>query len=130
MISTLFIFTTEAKLCELVKTLNFLSYQVTLVHPSEAITVLRSLTSQQPDRIYFQSLFRSGSVSETTTCNVCLKPTQPLCNYTDLRTGDPWFCFKPKKLSCDARINHSKGGFKNRLKAKEDKLFQRCGSRV
>ncbi|XP_026219877.1 NXPE family member 3-like [Anabas testudineus] len=98
--------------------------EVTLVHPSEAITVLRSLTSNQPDRIYFQSLFRSGSVSQTTTCNVCLKPTQPLCNYTDLRTGDPWFCFKPKTLSCDARINHSKGGFNQNLKAKEDKLFQ------
>lgn len=99
---------------------------MTLVHPSEAITVLRSLTSNQPDRIYFQSLFRSGSVSQTTTCNVCLKPSQPLCNYTDLRTGDPWFCFKPKNLSCDARINHSKGGFNQNLKAKEDKLFQRC----
>ncbi|KAI3366912.1 hypothetical protein L3Q82_009561, partial [Scortum barcoo] len=82
--------------------------EVTLVHPSEAVTVLRRLTSEQPDRIYFHSLFRSGSVSQTTTCNVCLRPTQqPLCNYTDLHTGEPWFCYKPTKLSCDARINHA-----------------------
>ncbi|XP_025760646.1 NXPE family member 3-like, partial [Oreochromis niloticus] len=32
---------------------------------------------------------------------------QPVCNYTDLRTGEPWFCYKPKNLSCDTRINHS-----------------------
>eukprot|EP00064_Thunnus_orientalis_P023578 superscaffoldBa00009057_g23825 len=98
---------------------------VTLVHPSEAVTVLQRLTREQPDRVYFHSVFRSGSVSETTTCNVFLRPTQqPLCNYTDLHTGDPWFCYKPKKLSCDARINHSKGGFNQKLKAKEEKLFK------
>uniref|UniRef100_UPI0037E7AC2D NXPE family member 3-like n=1 Tax=Semicossyphus pulcher TaxID=241346 RepID=UPI0037E7AC2D len=100
--------------------------EVTLVHPSEAVTVLRRLTKEQPDRIFFKSLFRSGSISQTTTCNVCLHETgQPLCNFTDLHTGEPWFCYKPKKLSCDDRINHMKGGFTQKLKATEDKLFQR-----
>ncbi|KAM3587721.1 uncharacterized protein V6R79_012720 [Siganus canaliculatus] len=100
--------------------------EVTLVHPSEAVTVLRGLTKEQPDRINFQSLFRSGSVSQTTTCNICLHAAEkPVCNYTDLHTGEPWFCYKPSKLSCDARINHSKGNYKQNLKDKEDKLFQR-----
>ncbi|XP_051812530.1 NXPE family member 3-like [Acanthochromis polyacanthus] len=99
--------------------------EVTLVHPSEAITVLRRLNSEQPDRVDFQSLFHSGSVSETTICNVFLRSTeQPLCNYTDLHTGDPWFCFKPKNLNCDTRINHSRREVKQNLKAKEEKLFQ------
>ncbi|XP_042367492.1 NXPE family member 3-like isoform X2 [Plectropomus leopardus] len=99
--------------------------EVTLVHPSEAVTVLQRLTSKQPDRIDFKSLFRSGSLSETTTCNVCLRPTQrPLCNFTDLRTGEPWFCYKPLKLSCDARIDHIKGDLKQNLRANEEKLFQ------
>ncbi|XP_029902330.1 NXPE family member 3-like [Myripristis murdjan] len=97
--------------------------EVTLVHSSEAITVLRRLTMEQPGRVYFKSLFQSGSVSETTVCNVCLPPTQPLCNYTDLHTGEPWFCYKPKNLSCDTRINHYKGGFMQNLMAKEDTLF-------
>ncbi|KAM9334511.1 NXPE family member 3-like [Symphorus nematophorus] len=100
--------------------------EVTLVHPSEAVTVLRRLTREQPDRINFQSLFRSGSVSQTATCNVCLRPTRlPLCNYTDLRTGEPWFCYKPTKLSCDTRISHYKGDFKENLKAEEKMLFQK-----
>ncbi|XP_038595224.1 NXPE family member 3-like [Micropterus salmoides] len=99
--------------------------EVKLVHPIEAVTVLRRLNSEQPDRFLFHSLFRSGSLSETTICNVCLRPTQqPLCNYTDLHTGDPWFCYKPKNLSCDARINHYMGEFKPNLKAQEEKLFQ------
>ncbi|KAG7215871.1 hypothetical protein INR49_021852 [Caranx melampygus] len=105
-------------------------FLVTLVHPSEAVTVLRRLTREQPERIYFESSFRSGWVSESTTCNVCLHPTQqPLCSYTDLQTGDPWFCYKPKKLSCDARVTHSKGGFRRNLKAEEEQLFQSSSSR-
>ncbi|XP_029902326.1 NXPE family member 3-like [Myripristis murdjan] len=98
--------------------------EVTLVHSSEAITVLRRLTVEQPIRIYFKSLFQSGSVSETTVCNICLPPTQPLCNYTDLHTGEPWFCYKPKNLSCDTRINHYKGGFMQIPMFKGGTLFQ------
>uniref|UniRef100_A0A3Q3GHN3 NXPE C-terminal domain-containing protein n=1 Tax=Labrus bergylta TaxID=56723 RepID=A0A3Q3GHN3_9LABR len=63
---------------------------VTLVHSSEAVTVLRRLNRDHPDRVRFQSVFRSGSISESTICNVCLRQTsQPQCNYTDLHTGDP-----------------------------------------
>ncbi|XP_037616157.1 NXPE family member 3-like isoform X2 [Sebastes umbrosus] len=99
--------------------------EVTLVHPSEAVTVLNRLNSEQPDRMYFNSLFRSGSLSETTVCNICLRPTQqPLCNYTDVRTGEPWSCYKPKKLSCDARVDHVRGGYRLNLKAQEEKLFR------
>ncbi|XP_059182124.1 NXPE family member 3-like [Centropristis striata] len=99
--------------------------QVMLVHPSEAIQVLSWLDSEQPDRVDFQSVFRSGSLSETTICNVCLRPTQqPLCNFTDLLTGEPWFCYKPKKLSCEARISHARAGFKENLKANDKKLLQ------
>ncbi|CAK6974778.1 NXPE family member 3-like [Scomber scombrus] len=99
--------------------------EVILVHPSEAVTVLQRLTNEKPYTVYFKSVFSSDSVSESTVCNVFLHPSeQPLCNYTDLNTGEPWFCYKPKKLSCDARINHSKGGINKKLKAKEDMLLQ------
>ncbi|KAM6961548.1 NXPE family member 3-like [Tautogolabrus adspersus] len=102
-----------------------LFYQVMLVHSSEAVTFLRRLNKDHPDRVIFSSLFRSGSISETTICNVCLRQTsQPQCNYTDHRTGDPWFCYKPEKLSCDARMNHMKPGYISILKDDEKKLFQ------
>ncbi|XP_059211264.1 NXPE family member 3-like [Centropristis striata] len=96
--------------------------QVMLVHPSEAIPVVNRLNNEQPDRIIFKSVFRSGRLSETTICNVCLRPTQqPLCNYTDPRTGEPWFCYKPKKLSCGARVSHIRGDIKKNL---ENKLLK------
>lgn len=100
--------------------------EVTLVHSSEAITVLKRLTEEQPDRISFQSVFRSGSVSEAITCNVCLDSKQgPLCNFTDKNTGEQWFCHQPKKLSCDNRIDHTFGAFWQRISKDEETLFQK-----
>ncbi|KAM9792603.1 NXPE family member 3-like [Neosynchiropus ocellatus] len=99
--------------------------EVTFVHPSEAVTVLDRLTREEPDRVSFASLFRSGSVSEKTICNYCMRPTKrEVCNFTDIYTGQPWFCFKPKKLGCDTRMNHYKNGFKQNLRVNEQKLFQ------
>ncbi|CAJ1078199.1 NXPE family member 3-like isoform X1 [Xyrichtys novacula] len=100
--------------------------EVTLVHPSEAVTVLHRLTREQPDRIVFNTLFRSGSLSEKTTCNVCLRQSgQPLCDFTDPCTGEPWFCHKPQTLSCDARVIQEGARFHQKLKDKEETLFQR-----
>ncbi|KAM9710022.1 NXPE family member 3 [Menidia menidia] len=99
--------------------------EVTMVHSSEAVAVLQRLREERPDRVFFKSLFRLGFLSETTMCNMCLPPDQPLCNYTDLYTGEPWYCYKPKLLSCDARINHAKGGYlKHLITNKEALLFQ------
>ncbi|XP_017265780.1 NXPE family member 3 [Kryptolebias marmoratus] len=100
--------------------------EVTLVHSSEAVAVLKQLREERPDRVFFKSLFRLGFLSETTVCNMCLpSDQQPLCNYTDLYTGEPWYCYKPKMLSCDNRINHAKGGYlKHLLTNKEALLFQ------
>ncbi|XP_029705100.1 NXPE family member 3 [Takifugu rubripes] len=100
--------------------------EVTLVHPSEAVAVLQRLRKERSDRVFFQSLFRLGSLSETTLCNMCLPLDEyPLCNYTDLHTGEPWYCYKPKTLSCDTRVNHAKGGYLKRLISnKESLLFQ------
>uniref|UniRef100_UPI00398F71CD NXPE family member 3-like isoform X2 n=1 Tax=Pristiophorus japonicus TaxID=55135 RepID=UPI00398F71CD len=98
---------------------------VSLVHPSEGIQALERLREERPDRVYFKSSFKYGGTSEITKCNLCLPQTKPLCNFTDPRTGEPWFCYKPKKLPCTARINHSKGGYeKGLLIGEESRYFQ------
>ncbi|KAF4087279.1 hypothetical protein AMELA_G00093790 [Ameiurus melas] len=90
--------------------------EITMVHPSEAVVVLKRLQKEQPDRVFFKSLFSSGDLSETTVCNLCLPLNyKPLCNYTDPLTGEPWYCYKPEMLGCDTRINHYKGGYKKNL---------------
>ncbi|KAJ8410532.1 hypothetical protein AAFF_G00194360 [Aldrovandia affinis] len=97
--------------------------EVILVHPSEAVQVLRRLREERPDRVFFKSQYHSGYFSETTICNLCLPPRQPLCNYTDRHTGEPWFCYKPKLLDCDTRINHAKGGYQKHLLTSQEALF-------
>ncbi|XP_075446218.1 NXPE family member 3 isoform X1 [Ascaphus truei] len=103
---------------------------VSLVHPSEGIQVLQRLREEKPDRVYFKSLFRSGRTSETKMCNVCLSRRLPVCNYTDLQTGEPWFCYKPERLSCSNRINHAKGGYLKNLLTLEESLFFQSGVNI
>ncbi|KAM9824581.1 LOW QUALITY PROTEIN: NXPE family member 3-like [Neosynchiropus ocellatus] len=92
------------------------SIEVTLLHPSEAVTVIRRLNKDNPDRVYFKSVFRQNSISETMNCNFCLRPTKlPLCDFTDVRTGEPWFCFKPKKLGCENRVSHFMCGYGGKI---------------
>ncbi|XP_007893964.2 NXPE family member 3 [Callorhinchus milii] len=96
---------------------------VSLVHPSEAIQVLKRIRDERPDKVYFQSKFRSGTTTEKTQCNLCLPDDLPICNFTDLKTGEPWFCYKPKKLPCSARVNHARGGYQNGLLMTEESRF-------
>ncbi|KAF5890290.1 NXPE family member 3-like, partial [Clarias magur] len=99
--------------------------EITMVHPSEAVVVLKRLQKEHPYRGFFKSLFRSGEVSETTFCNLCLPLNQPLCNYTDLETGEPWYCYKPKRLGCDTRVTHYNVGMKQKLITEyEEQFFQ------
>uniref|UniRef100_A0A4W3JWE9 NXPE C-terminal domain-containing protein n=1 Tax=Callorhinchus milii TaxID=7868 RepID=A0A4W3JWE9_CALMI len=81
---------------------------VILVHPSEAIQVLKWMRDEHKYKIAYQSNFRSGNIKETTKCYLCLPDGVPVCNFTDLKTGEPWFCYKPQKLHCSARISHAK----------------------
>ncbi|KAM9446823.1 NXPE family member 3-like isoform 1-T1 [Clarias gariepinus] len=99
--------------------------EITMVHPSEAVVVLKRLQEEHPYRVFFKSLFRSGAISETTFCNLCLPLNQPLCNYTDLETGEPWYCYKPKRLGCDTRVTHYKEDIKQKLITEyEEQFFQ------
>ncbi|GCC24392.1 hypothetical protein chiPu_0002792 [Chiloscyllium punctatum] len=98
---------------------------VLLVHPSEGIQALKRLREKQPERAYFQSTFKSGNASETTVCNLCLPQSQPFCNFTDPKTGEPWFCDKPKKLPCSARLTHTMGEYQQDLfVGEEERYFQ------
>ncbi|XP_029969196.1 NXPE family member 3-like [Salarias fasciatus] len=98
--------------------------EITLVNPNEAIPFLDQFVGEKPNGVDFHSTFKSGSLTQTTICSVCLPPTQqPQCNYTDLNTGELWFCYKPQNLSCNARINHFVTNHKP-VKAQEDILFK------
>ncbi|XP_032888603.1 NXPE family member 3-like isoform X3 [Amblyraja radiata] len=96
---------------------------LSLIHPSEGIEVLKRLREERSDRVYLKSTFKAGAISKTTVCNLILTPTKPLCNFTDLRTGEPWFCYKPENLPCSTRINHAVGGYLTDILIGEERLF-------
>ncbi|XP_067897011.1 NXPE family member 3-like isoform X1 [Heterodontus francisci] len=98
---------------------------VSLVHPSEGVQVLERLREEHVQRVYFKSAFKYGGTSETTVCSLCFPQSGSLCNFTDSKTGDPWFCYKPKKLPCTARISHAHQRYENvLLNGEESRYFQ------
>ncbi|XP_078088171.1 NXPE family member 3-like [Mustelus asterias] len=103
---------------------------VSLVHPSEGIQALERLRKERPQRVYFKSTFKNRGTSETTVCNFCLPRTKPLCNFTDPSTGEPWFCYKPKRIPCSACINHMVGGYEQDLLIGEEGYYFQSGVNV
>ncbi|XP_030851650.1 NXPE family member 3-like [Strongylocentrotus purpuratus] len=85
--------------------------KVTLVHPSEAVDVIRRFRDAAPARYVYRGKFVSadGTHKEETFCNIvlCGHPLD-LCNFTDKATGSPWFCYMPKspKLKCSDWREH------------------------
>ncbi|XP_030833999.1 NXPE family member 3 [Strongylocentrotus purpuratus] len=81
---------------------------VTLVHPSEAVRVLRRIRDLEPGRMvfkgrYLKTLDSGVDISEDVMCLPKVIRNQSLCNFTDERSGYPWLCVAPsnKALSCD-----------------------------
>ncbi|XP_055500941.1 NXPE family member 3-like isoform X1 [Leucoraja erinacea] len=104
---------------------------VTLVHSIEGVQVLQRMREEQPFRVFLKSTFKYGAIADATVCNLFLPQTKPLCNFTDLKTGEPWFCYKPKKLPCSARVNYDRGGYMKPLLIHDElKFFQRYVARL
>ncbi|XP_071495779.1 NXPE family member 3-like [Diadema antillarum] len=85
------------------------NFEVTLVHPSEAIDVLRRIRAEGfIDAAYLGGFRAKGSSKEVSTlCHTTLPDELgPLCNFTDEKSGFPWFCQKPQNLSCANYFGH------------------------
>eukprot|EP00058_Branchiostoma_floridae_P016996 XP_002602484.1 hypothetical protein BRAFLDRAFT_86869 [Branchiostoma floridae] len=80
---------------------------IMLVHPSEAVSVLRRLRSDYPLLLRFRSKFRSGDDEQEVTCNLKMdQPPDSLCDYSNEQHGVSWFCEKPPHMRCEDRVSH------------------------
>ncbi|XP_071493712.1 NXPE family member 3-like isoform X1 [Diadema antillarum] len=83
---------------------------VGLVHSSEAVYVLDRLrANHQPRQVYLGTFSRPGEEEEVVYCNSLPRPSMKesdLCNFTDKRTGSPWYCEKPARFECTDRVMH------------------------
>ncbi|OCT75107.1 NXPE family member 3 [Xenopus laevis] len=77
---------------------------ITLVHSTEAIAILKDKRETRPDKVFFYGYF--DGTNETMECNVELAGPD-ICEYHDPKTGESWFCKKPKQIPCNAYKGHS-----------------------
>lgn len=92
---------------------GLIQIEVTLVHSSEAVYVLRKFQNDEEILTSFIGQFHAGDpqVTEYTSCNMRLsEPLNKTCNFTDVSTGSPWFCVKPENFSCSDWQAHRSGG--------------------
>ncbi|XP_072015590.1 NXPE family member 3-like [Amphiura filiformis] len=89
-----------------------------LVHSAEAVDVMKRIRHYFPARVTYGGEFYAGknTTSVKTPCHITtdmyINPEKKFanmtfCNFTDERTGFPWFCVKPNKLSCDTYFKHT-----------------------
>ena len=97
---------------------------VTLVHSTESIKILKRVRDNSiVPRNAYQGKFvnKTNKKSVTKPCHISTNmfiypytssgkkqkmPTQ-FCNFTDAKTGFPWFCVKPDNFSCDSYYVHA-----------------------
>ena len=87
-----------------------LKLHVILIHPSEAIDLLRRITStKQSPGLHFHGRFQEGMLEEKKECNVWLSSPlnstfqqrdEKFCNYGPTHLKQSWVCEKPKFLDC------------------------------
>ncbi|XP_078719672.1 NXPE family member 4-like [Lampetra fluviatilis] len=98
----------------------------TLVHSSEAVSVLDRVRETIPDKVTFLGTFVSGKSREVTSCHTFLNTTKQVCDYTDTHLNEPWTCEKPSKLPCSALLAiKSYNKYKNILSQEQTTLFKR-----
>ena len=113
--------------------------QVLLVHSSEAVSVLQRVRDKFPVRGNYRGRFQYKNLTLESPCHfsqdMYIKSkrsdrgnNRTFCNFTDARTGLPWFCVKPENLTCDKYTQHARGsgGFgadlQNVMLSKKDRL--------
>ncbi|XP_071944893.1 NXPE family member 3-like [Antedon mediterranea] len=79
---------------------------VRLIHSSEAIAAMKRVQQMYPVRMAYDGKFQLGDIIHTMRCHIELSSANEICNFTDLRTGEPWFCEKPGDLPCSALMYH------------------------
>lgn len=87
-----------------------LTLRVILIHSSEAVDLLRRITStKHSPGLHFQGFFKDRMLEEKRDCNVWLPSLKNIssnqysehyCNFSSKHLEQPWICDKPRFLDC------------------------------
>ncbi|XP_072026968.1 LOW QUALITY PROTEIN: NXPE family member 3-like [Amphiura filiformis] len=90
---------------------------VSLVHSREIVSRLRHFRETYPARYSYRGNFTGPTQNKTVqqSCHVSQEMYVPIqeryrnmkfCDYSDPKTGFPWFCVKPQEVGCEKYIRH------------------------
>ncbi len=90
---------------------------IKLIHSSEAVELLKRIRDDHPARFGYLGFFNVPERKKPVTvpCHITkdmhINPedqfeNMTFCDFTDSKTGFPWFCVKPKQTSCDSYFKH------------------------
>ncbi|XP_077100278.1 NXPE family member 3-like [Siphateles boraxobius] len=107
---------------------------VRLEHSSEVVQILKKYRESSFPRSHYNGHFEGPGlnktrISEVVQCNLKWGPDggwskgDCCCEYKDVKTGTVWQCERPKKLSCDKLVHHSRGGLETPLNPFEKQIF-------
>ncbi|ROI79319.1 NXPE family member 3 [Anabarilius grahami] len=114
---------------------------VRLEHSSEAVQILNKYRESSFPRSHYNGHFEGPGpnktrISEVVQCNLkwgadgSWKKGDCCCEYKDIKTGTVWQCERPKKLSCDNLVHHSRGGLENPLNPFQKQIFTKTLTNV
>ncbi|XP_075199311.1 NXPE family member 3-like [Anomaloglossus baeobatrachus] len=96
--------------------------QISLIHSSEAVEILKKKREDFPGKVFFYGYFQFNGSSEVMECNLELLG-RDICTYKDPVSGDTWQCVRPQKLPCDSLVYHSMGKYRKVTNRLEDSLL-------
>ncbi|KAK7118066.1 hypothetical protein R3I94_021796 [Phoxinus phoxinus] len=107
---------------------------VRLEHSSEVVQILKKYRESSFPRSHYNGHFEGPGpdktrISEVVQCNLKWGADGSwikgncCCEYKDVKTGTVWQCERPKQLSCDKLVHHSRGGLENPLNTFEKNIF-------
>lgn len=107
---------------------------VRLEHSSEVVQILKKYRESSFTRSHYNGHFEGPGpnktrISEVVQCNLKWGADGSwikgncCCEYNNIKTGTVWHCERPKKLSCDKLVHHSRGGLENPLNVFEKQIF-------
>ncbi|KAK2869832.1 hypothetical protein Q8A67_024224 [Cirrhinus molitorella] len=107
---------------------------VRLEHSSEVVQILKKYRESSFPRSHYNGYYEGSGpnntrISEVVECNIkwggngSWRKGNCCCEYKDAKTGTVWQCERPKQLSCDKLVHHSRGIVESPLTNFENKIF-------
>ncbi|KAM4652099.1 NXPE family member 4-like [Discoglossus pictus] len=78
---------------------------VLLIHPSEGVSALWQARNKGHGYVAYTGQFLMGETKAEMKCGFDLNRTQELCEYSDLKEEEYFYCVKPENMSCASLIN-------------------------